>query len=199
TSALLVVILAGLTRALHLDGLMDCCDALFGGYTRERRLEILKDSRVGAFAVAGGAGALLLEASAISALPGGLRTPILVLFPALGRWGIVMCMALFPLATDNTTARGFTSSHVRRNTLAALATVAAASFLLAGPLGLALLAAGTALAWVTARWAAGLLGGLTGDVYGAVDKVVEIAALLLAVGLHSAWPQLLAPVLPGLA
>ena len=42
-----------LTRGLHLDGFMDCCDAFLGGFSRERRLEILRDSHVGAFAVVG--------------------------------------------------------------------------------------------------------------------------------------------------
>ena len=43
-----------LTRALHFDGFLDMCDGLFGGFTPERRLEIMRDSRVGAFGVAGG-------------------------------------------------------------------------------------------------------------------------------------------------
>ena len=52
-AAILAVLLVALTRALHLDGFMDCCDALLGGFNRGRRLEILRDSHVGAFAVAG--------------------------------------------------------------------------------------------------------------------------------------------------
>ena len=51
----------GLTRALHLDGLIDCCDGLFGGFTPERRLEIMRDSRVGAFGVLGAIVVLLLR------------------------------------------------------------------------------------------------------------------------------------------
>ncbi|MCH7512221.1 MAG: adenosylcobinamide-GDP ribazoletransferase, partial [Chloroflexi bacterium] len=53
TAALLLAVLVVATRALHLDGFMDMCDGLFGGYTKERRLEIMKDTNVGAFAVAG--------------------------------------------------------------------------------------------------------------------------------------------------
>src|SRR5262249_12075846 len=48
-AALLVVGLVLLTGGLHLDGLMDACDGLFGGSTRERKLEIMRDSRVGSF------------------------------------------------------------------------------------------------------------------------------------------------------
>ena len=53
-----------LTRAFHLDGFMDMCDGLFGGFNPERRLEIMKDSRMGAFGVAGGILVLLTESAA---------------------------------------------------------------------------------------------------------------------------------------
>ncbi len=53
TAAFLVATMVIITRALHLDGLMDVCDGVFGGFTPERRLEIMRDSRVGAFGVVG--------------------------------------------------------------------------------------------------------------------------------------------------
>ena len=58
-----------LTRALHFDGFLDTCDGLFGGFTFERRLEIMRDSRVGAFGVAGGVLLLLAKYAAIVSLP----------------------------------------------------------------------------------------------------------------------------------
>src|SRR5579884_14151 len=60
-AAVLVVGLVILTGGLHLDGLMDTCDGLLGGSTRERKLEIMRDSRVGSFGVLGGACILLLK------------------------------------------------------------------------------------------------------------------------------------------
>src|SRR5437764_12149887 len=54
-AALLVVGLVILTGGLHLDGLMDTCDGLLGGSTCERKLEIMRDSRVGSFGMLGGA------------------------------------------------------------------------------------------------------------------------------------------------
>src|SRR5215467_5629627 len=59
-AALLVTVLVILTGGLHLDGLMDTCDGLFGGRTRERKLEIMQDSRVGSFGVLAGTCILLL-------------------------------------------------------------------------------------------------------------------------------------------
>ena len=59
--ALLVIVPALVNRFLHLDGLMDFCDAMWGGRTAERRLEIMRDSRVGSFAVAGAFCVLLVK------------------------------------------------------------------------------------------------------------------------------------------
>ena len=68
TAALLTAALAVANRFLHLDGLMDICDGIWGGHTPARRLEIMRDSRVGAFAVAGAATILLLKYSALATL-----------------------------------------------------------------------------------------------------------------------------------
>src|SRR6476661_4145503 len=56
------------TGMLHLDGFVDCCDALLGTRTVERRLEILRDSRVGAYGALGGALLLIAKFAALTAL-----------------------------------------------------------------------------------------------------------------------------------
>ena len=68
-AALVLALWVILTGALHLDGFLDACDGLFGGYSPETRLEIMRDERVGAFALAGGALLLLLKFSTLSAIP----------------------------------------------------------------------------------------------------------------------------------
>ena len=104
TAALLVVLLLLLTRGLHIDGLMDVCDGLFGGTTPERRMEIMRDSRVGAFAVAGAVGVLLLKYGALVSLT-SLASPgkemALLLFPAISRWTMVAALAAFPYARNH--------------------------------------------------------------------------------------------------
>ena len=94
--AILVAALLVLTRAIHTEGFLDCCDGLFGGYSREERLRILRDTHVGAFAVAGGVALLLLKWSAMTGIPGEVRTGLLLVFPALSRLGMVTAMAFFP-------------------------------------------------------------------------------------------------------
>ncbi len=185
SASILVVALAFLTRALHLDGFMDCCDALLGGFDRERRLAILRDSHVGAFAVVGAAGLLLLKVAAIMALPLGangeaVRFWILLLFPCLSRWGMLLVLDFFSYARTQGIGVPFQPSGARWQLLGGLLVTVAATIALAGPGGLALLAIATVVAVGLASWASRLLGGVTGDVYGAVNETVEAAVLILA-------------------
>ena len=180
SAAILVVLLVALTRALHLDGFMDCCDALLGGFSRERRLEILRDSHVGAFAVAGVVSLLLIKVAAIMALPPSGRMWVLLAFPCLSRWGMLLVLEVFPYARRQGIGIPFQPQGGRWQLLAGFAVTVIATVALTGLGGLALLAAATAAALGLGAWASKLLGGVTGDVYGAVNEVAEASALALA-------------------
>ena len=93
--AILVVALLVLTRAIHTEGFMDACDGLFGGYSRSERLEILRDSHVGAFAVAGGISLLLLKWTLLTGASGEARAGLLIMFPCLSRLGMLFTMNAF--------------------------------------------------------------------------------------------------------
>jgi adenosylcobinamide-GDP ribazoletransferase len=67
-TALVLTIWVLITGALHLDGFLDTCDGLFGGRTAEARLRIMRDERVGAYAVVGGILLILLKYACLSAL-----------------------------------------------------------------------------------------------------------------------------------
>jgi adenosylcobinamide-GDP ribazoletransferase len=187
TSALLLVLLVIITRGLHLDGLMDICDGLFGGYTPERRLEIMKDTHVGAFAVAGAASILLLKYAALLSLL-GLKEPgkasVLLLFPMLSRWAMVIVVGAFPYARSQGLGSPFHQGSARLATAVAGAVAVVAAVLLGGTGGAAMLVGVSLLAWLLGRGMAGMLGGgLTGDTYGAVNEIAEAAALIAAVAL----------------
>lgn len=186
TAALLVAVLVVLTRGLHLDGFMDVCDGLFGGYTPERRLAIMRDSHVGAFAVAGGATLLLLKFAAllsVLSLPPSGRTVGLLLFPMLSRWSMVVALGAFPYVRQQGLGSPF---HQGRALLAAgfaLVVAAAAAVLLGGLGGLAMLAGASAMSWGLSRAMSRMLGGLTGDTYGAINELTEVAVLMATVAL----------------
>ena len=179
-SALLLVSLVVLTRGLHLDGFMDSCDALFGGYTRARRLEILRDPHVGAFAVAGVVCLLIIKCAAIAGLVHPLRLQVLILFPCLSRWAMLLVMELYPYARTEGLGVAFLAGRGRLQLIFGFTCALLASLLLAGLMGLILLLAASLLGWIIGAWASGRLGGLTGDVYGAVNEIVETAVLALA-------------------
>jgi adenosylcobinamide-GDP ribazoletransferase len=178
TSAALVVLAwVLLTGALHMDGFLDTCDGLFGGHTPEDRLRIMKDTRVGAFAVVGGVFLLLIKYLALASVQDRLGAFLLAL--TLGRWGMVLAIVLFPYARPEGLGRAMKDHAGWREIALATLTAGAACWLAAQELGLlALLTAGIAT-WLAARFALTRLPGLTGDVYGAICEIVEVLVLLL--------------------
>ena len=177
--ALLVAALLALTRAIHIEGFLDTCDGLLGGRDRAARLEILRDSRVGAFAVVGGASLLLLKWTLLMGIPDAERIVLLALFPCLSRWGMVATMGAFPYVRAQGLGTAFQAGRNRRQLAFAFATAAVAGWLLLGVAGLILLGGATAVALGLGWWFKRMLGGMTGDTYGATNEVGEVAVLLL--------------------
>ena len=176
TAALVLVGWVIFTRALHLDGFLDTCDGLFGAFTPEKRMAILRDSRVGAFGVTGGVLLLLVKYAAILTLTDRLAG--LLLAPLLGRWAISLAIAFFPYAREQGLGR-----DIKDNTRwpqVALATVTAlvASWLVAGWLGLLILAIAGLAMWLWVHFVLARLPGLTGDIYGATCELIELLILL---------------------
>ena len=170
-----------LTGGLHLDGYMDTMDGIFSGRSRERILEIMKDSRVGAHAVIALAGLFILKyALLVEVLHLKLWT-ILVLLPALGRFNIGIGTALFPYARPEGLGKGFAESFTKlRLTITGVYT-ALAAFLIWNWRGLILWGVIGVWGWIFSRFVSGRIGGLTGDVYGALCELSELVALLLVV------------------
>ena len=168
-----------LTRAFHLDGLMDTCDGLFGGFTTEKRLEIMRDSRMGAFGVAAGVLLLMLKFSALIALPARDLLPALVISAVLGRWASPLVIVLFPYVREKGTGRAMKENarfpQFLIATLIALSTV----WILSTQKGLFLMAISALLAIGLARYFMRLLKGLTGDNYGTITELVEVLVLLV--------------------
>ena len=186
SAAVLLASLVAVTRGLHLDGLMDTCDGLFGGFTRERRLEIMRDSQVGAFGVAGAAVILLVKYGALVSLI-GLKEPgiewSLLLFPMMSRWAMVVALGSFPYVRSQGLGSPFQEGSRWWPTLLAAVSAAVAAVLIGAIGGAGMVAGATALAWALGWIMAGRLGGLTGDTYGAINEVVETLALLAVVAM----------------
>ena len=178
-STVLVVLWLLLTGALHADGLMDTFDAVFSHATPERRLEIMRDPRSGAFGVVGIVSILVLKIASLDALPVGVRVGSLVLAPTLGRWAIVLLATAFPYGRPSGMGAPLKMAATPRAlALASLVPILACAVMWPwGPLLGALAAVAVLL---LGRWLVSLLPGLTGDCYGAGCEIVETVVLLAA-------------------
>jgi adenosylcobinamide-GDP ribazoletransferase len=175
---LLVGVLAVLTGGLHLDGLADSTDGLFVG-DRGRALGIMREGAIGAFGAAALVIVLALKLRSLDALPAAARTSALLYAPMLARWSMVV------LAFGSRPARPDGLGHAMVSSLTfrefGVATVAALWVMLAnnGARGLVAILV-VAVTTIGCRiFAHARLGGVTGDLLGAIGEVNE--ALVLAI------------------
>lgn len=165
-----------ITRGLHFDGFLDSCDALFGGFTAERRMEIMRDSRIGAFGAAGGFLLLLGKYAAVLTLvdrPAGI-----ILAPVLARWGMALSVVLFPYARQQGLGRDMKDHAGLIQAVIATITAVLTGWLIAQWLGLLAALLASLLLLAAVRFALGRIPGLTGDIYGALCELLELFILL---------------------
>ncbi|GCE25044.1 adenosylcobinamide-GDP ribazoletransferase [Dictyobacter alpinus] len=186
-AALLVVALVLLTGGLHLDGLMDSCDGLFGGRSPEHKLEIMRDSRVGSFGVLGGICILLLKFSLLASLKPSLIVLALLTILPISRWTMVQSMFAFPSARATGLGAAFRQTVTRPRLICAALLSLIIALLASHIVGLILWFCATLIAWFIGRWITSKLGGLTGDSYGTLAELIEVILLLLFT-LLCFWP-----------
>lgn len=178
--------LVAMTAGLHLDGLMDTADGLLSGQPRDRKLEIMKDSNVGAMGVIVLVVYLLLKVSLVSGLFWPDKYRILILMPAAGRWAMVYTIAGYPYARPKPGLGSiFDQETGRRNLTWATLILLVASFLLMEWMGLLLFGIIFIIVYFFTKAVAASLGGHTGDTYGATNEVAELAYLFMAVLISS--------------
>ena len=164
-----------LTGALHEDGLADMADGFWGGFDRDRRLAIMRDSRIGSYGVI----ALVLSLAARGAL---VATLLPVAIPAMAAAGAISRAAMAAQMRITPPARSGGLGHdAGRPTTGVAALAGTVALAVAVPMGWAglvaiLVAAATTLG--VRHLALAKIGGQTGDVLGATQQAVEIAALL---------------------
>jgi adenosylcobinamide-GDP ribazoletransferase len=171
-----------LTGALHEDGLADTADAFGGGSTRERRLEIMKDSRIGTYGAIALIATLALKATSLAATDPLSIVRILIAAYTGGRLAAVLALAFLPYAGgDNVKVsrspvvmtRGEIVFASITGLLVGACVLDALVFMMATIIGAV---AATAMAFIALR----KVGGYTGDVLGAVEQIYETAFILVA-------------------
>lgn len=181
SAALALASTIAVTGALHEDGLSDTADGFGGGNTRERKLEIMRDSRIGTFGAAALIFSILLRWSALAALATpGLALCALIASHTAGRAMMPLFLwAVTPARTDGLAANAGAIPDAAVYLAGAVAAVLllltlgfTAAVFSAAALGL--------LFFAMRRLCERHIGGQTGDVLGAVEQLTEIAILLIA-------------------
>lgn len=172
------------TGALHEDGLADVADGFGGGFERGRKLDIMRDSRIGAYGVLALILSLGLRAAALAAVAGPeAATAVLIAAHGLSRGLLPLTMLVLDPARDDglgaAAGRPAPADALTALALGLLMAVLAAGLGVGLWLALAALAGGTAAALIAQRQ----IGGYTGDVLGAVQQTAEVGAMLAAAAL----------------
>jgi adenosylcobinamide-GDP ribazoletransferase len=177
-NALLLAALVVLSGGLHLDGLADTIDGLAGHRTPERRLEIMRDSRIGGIGAVGLFLFLIIEYVALNSVPGKWMPFTLLLAPAVSRWAIVDSIFAYPYARPEGLGKTFKQGVSRIELLIASLVTLVLAAILFHLAGLVIFAAVFIIINGAALYFKRQLGGLTGDTYGAVNEIALITILL---------------------
>jgi len=170
-----LVFLIWITGGLHLDGLADTFDGLAGGKNREEILEIMHDSRIGAIGVLAIVCCVLLKWQFLDSL--SIRAgKILVLMPVLSRWAVIPAIAVSESARTHGFGRSVADVGIVELVIGTLFAVVA-GFCLAGYVALCLMAAICVAVFLICLYFRLKLGGITGDVLGAIIEISELIVL----------------------
>lgn len=185
-AAVAVAVGVAITGGFHEDGLADTADGFGGGWTVERRLEIMSDSLLGTYGVLAIGCVLLIRMAAVSTLDGLDAVALVATAHLLARTAAVVVMGLARQARPGGLADRSAATGRGRLALATAAWLTAAGVIV-GPTDLAVLVAATvAVSAATTTLAYRKIGGVTGDVLGAVEQLVEAATLVTASALVAA-------------
>lgn len=195
-NGLLIVALAVISGGMHLDGLADTCDGLAGQKTVEDRWRVMRDSQVGAFGIIGAFLVLLVKYASLNSVPEDLMLATLVIMPVVSRWAMVYTVFAYPYARPTGLGKAFKEgASWQRFAVATIITLAAtiglarlvstAYFYL---VGLVIVLGVWVIVIALATYLKHKFAGLTGDTYGAINEVAEVAVLILVCLLaHNQW------------
>jgi adenosylcobinamide-GDP ribazoletransferase len=178
-SAIVVLSMAVLSGAVHLDGLADTADALGAGVDRTRALEILRDSRIGPFGAIALFFVLGLKVISLASLSGGPRLAALIVAPTLGRWALVAVSYQIEYLRAAGAGSAMLGRRSSRNLmLASIISIIAMIPFISRKMIITyaiLIVATVAMRSFYRRW----LGGITGDLIGACGEIIEVLALIV--------------------
>ncbi|MCK5130734.1 MAG: adenosylcobinamide-GDP ribazoletransferase [Candidatus Sabulitectum sp.] len=184
-SVLAVAILVGMSGGLHMDGLADTYDGFMSHTGRDRIMLIMKDSRVGTMGVLAVVFVIMIKVAAFSVLSKDQFLRVLLLTPAVGRWAMVQQICFMPYVRDKGLGSIFRQKSKVFTSIFSSVLSLGAVFALLGMNGLFCFAATAVVLLLFSVWCSKMIGGATGDTYGASSEISEAVFLLLAAFLLS--------------
>jgi adenosylcobinamide-GDP ribazoletransferase len=177
-----VALWALLTRLLHWDGLADSVDGLWGGSTRDRRLEIMRDSRIGSFGAAAMLMTAIVQVAALTVVIERGSLWVVVVAPVIARFAIALAAWELPNARrEGLGLTAMAAPGVYDRLVAGCAALALLAFVVAGVPSRTMVivaAVGFIAGLLVPRGLARPVGGMTGDLFGATVLLVELSVLL---------------------
>lgn len=178
-SVLLVTAMLAVSGGFHLDGLSDTADGFLSSRPRDRILEIMKDSHVGAMGVIAILCVLLLKITALATLPGSVVWKAALLMPVAGRCALVVGINALPSArSDGGLGKMFCENRSILQTLWAMAVLLAAGWMISKWTGLIAAAASLIVIALFFAQCYRKIGGSTGDTLGASCELAETSVAL---------------------
>ena len=176
---LVLIVWIWLSGGLHLDGFADSVDGFLGGHNKEEILNIMKDSATGAKGVVALVSLILLKFVLLVEMPLLLKDAALFFTPAIGRWSMVMVAFLGkPARLKNSMGKLFMDYVGWREVIFASLTMAVVGILLFRLYFLPLMIIGTGIALLILKYCQKKIGGISGDILGAINEIVEVFILL---------------------
>lgn len=169
-----------LSGGLHLDGFADSVDGFLGGHNKEEILKIMKDSSTGAKGVVALVSLLLLKFVLLVEMPLFLKDAALFFTPTIGRWSMVIAAFLGkPARLKNSMGKLFMDYVSWREVIFASLTMAVIGILLFRLYFLPLVMVGIGLVLLILKYSQKRIGGISGDILGAINEIVEVFCLLV--------------------
>jgi len=177
---LVLIVWIWLSGGLHLDGFADSVDGFLGGHNKEEILKIMKDSSTGAKGVVALVSLLLLKFVLLVEMPLFLKDAALFFTPTIGRWSMVIAAFLGnPARLKNSMGKLFIDYVSWREVIFASLTMAAIGILLFRLYFLPLVIIGIGIVLLILKYCQKKIGGISGDILGAINEIVEVFCLLV--------------------
>ena len=176
-SVILVTLLTFMTRGLHLDGVGDTFDGLGAGGDRDRVLSIMDDSHTGVFGLIAIVLVLFFKIHALESIDVD-RWRALLLAPILGRWAMVLLAYRSKAAKAGLGSNLVDHLQTKHFLLATLLTLLLAAVIFRGN-GIAMMAWVAVFTMASKNYFHRRLGGVTGDIFGAVGELSETSVMVL--------------------